>query len=308
MTRHVEPESIAAQDPRTDMSRRTLLGAGALIGGAGLMSLGHAGHVHAQPTPGSSALLGPTIDGLTYISLDAFAFDIAGTSPTSYRLYQQATGMQSQPASFHIYASLPIPIGSIVKQINVGYQGTPSVAIVRRELTGAYTDLTAITGLGGGGGTKTQTLAVDGTLTHGASYAVRAFCSPGDSVLGMTIGYVPPAQAFVPFIGTDPRVLDTRPDARFAAGEERVVDLSGSVISTARAAVLNVTAVGVGGRGFLSVYRSGIAFPGSSSVNYSESGQTVANGVITATTDGRITIRAGDVSTHVLVDVIGSLL
>ncbi len=287
------------------LSRRTLLGATAVVGGASLVGLGHAPTASAAPL---SAPLTAPVDGLAYITLDAFAFDVADTAAASYRLYQQITGMQPQPAPGEIYAAIPIPIGSVIKQVNVGYQGAPSVAIVRRELTGAYTDLTPITGLAMGSGPTAQTLTVDGELTHGASYAVRAFCSAGDSILGMTIGYVPPAQAFVPFMGTEPRALDTRSGAPLAAGDEQVVDLTGKILATARAAVLNVTAVGVGGRGFLSVYQDGIAFPGTSSVNYTEVGQNVANGVITATTDGRIIVRAGDTSTHVLVDVIGSLL
>jgi hypothetical protein len=217
--------------------------------------------------------------------------------------------MQPLDAGDHVYASLPIPISSVVKQINVSFQGSPSVAVVRRDLaTGAFTDLTPVTGLTGAGGVSTQTLPVSGELTQGATYGVRVFCSAGDSVLGMTIGYIPPAQAFLPFIGTSPRAIDTRSGARLEAGDERVVDLSSFVIPTARAAVLNVTAVQVGGRGFLSVYRDGIAFPGNSSVNYTAAGQTVANGVITAMTAGKIKVRAGDVPTHLLVDVIGSLL
>ncbi|MEP1126468.1 MAG: hypothetical protein ABJH68_21495 [Ilumatobacter sp.] len=308
MTHHTDIEPVVDPNSRSDISRRTLLGAGALIGGAGLISLGQPGHAHALPAADGAALLAPTIDGLTYVTLDAFAFDVAGVSPAAYRLYQQTTGMQPQPAPGEIHAPLPIPIGSVVKQINVGFLGQPIVAITRRQLTGGYTDLTTLTTLTAGGGVKTQTLAVDGELTHGASYAVRAFCSAGASVLGMTIGYIPPAQAFIPYSGTEARVLDTRTGVRFDAGEERVVDLSGRIIATARAAVVNVTAVGVGGRGFLSVYRDGIAFPGTSSVNYTAPGQTVANGVITAVSAGRIKVRAGDTSTHVLVDVIGSLL
>jgi hypothetical protein len=290
------------------LSRRSLIGTAAVVSGASLVALGRSDSVSAF-APTAEPLLSAPVDGLTYIGLDAFAFDVAGTSPTAYRLYQEITGMQPQPASDHLYASLPIPIGSVIKQINVSYQNQPIVAVVRRDLaTGAYTDLTPVTGLDAGTGVSTQTLAVNGELTQGATYGVRVFCSAGDSVLGMTIGYIPPAQAFIPFSGANPRALDTRSGARVAAGAEVVVDLSTFVIPTARAAVLNVTAVQVGGRGFLSVYRDGITFPGNSSVNYTEAGQTVANGVITAMTNGKIKVRAGDTSTHLLVDVIGSLL
>ena len=291
------------------MSRRSLIGAAAVVGGAGLVTLGRTDRVSAGAAPVAEPLLDAPIDGLTYIGLDAFAFDVAGTDSAQRRLYQQVTGMQPLDTPDQVYASLPIPIGSVVKQINVSFQGNPIIAVVRRDLaSGAFTDLTPLTNLNGAGGVSTQTIAVDGTLTQGATYGVRVFCSAGASILGMTIGYVPPAQAFIPFSGTNPRALDTRSGTRLAAGDELVVDLSSFVIPTARAAVLNVTAVQVGGRGFLSVYRDGIAFPGNSSVNYTAAGQTVANGVITELAAGKIKVRAGGVPTHVLIDVIGSLL
>jgi hypothetical protein len=290
------------------ISRRSLIGTAAVVGGASLLVASPHSTANAL-APTAEPLLSAPVDGLTYLGLDAFAFDVATVNPTDYRLYQELTGMQPQPASNNIYASLPVPIGSVIKQINVSYQGSPSVAVVRRDLTtGAFTDLTMVTGLPAVGGVTTATLTVTGELTQGATYGVRVFCSAGDSILGMTLGYIPPAQAFVPFIGATPRALDTRTGARLAAGAEVVVDLSTFVIPTARSVVLNVTAVQVAGRGFLSVYRDGIPFPGTSSVNYTTAGQTVANGVITAMTDSKIKVRAGDVSTHLLIDVIGSLL
>jgi hypothetical protein len=290
------------------ISRRSLIGTAAVVGGASLfVTSPHSTASALAPT--AEPLLSAPVDGLTYLGLDAFAFDVATTDPAAYRLYQELTGMQPQPASNNIYASLPVPIGSVIKQINVSYQGSPAVAVVRRDLTtGAFTDLPMVTGLPAVGGVTTATLTVTGELTQGATYGVRVFCSAGDSILGMTLGYIPPAQAFVPFIGATPRALDTRTGARLAAGAEVVVDLSTFVIPTARSVVLNVTAVQVAGRGFLSVYRDGIPFPGTSSVNYTTAGQTVANGVITAMTDSKIKVRAGDVSTHLLIDVIGSLL
>jgi hypothetical protein len=289
-----------------------MLGGIAAAGAATVAALTTSGSASGAPV--AEPVLAAPVDGLIYLPVDAFAFDIAGTSNTAYRLYQEITGMQPQPAGTFIYAPLPIPVGSVVKQLNVYYQGQPVVNVKRRDFTAnpaALLDLTTPTTLAAGGGPKSQTLTLNGALTAGASYCLAAFCSAGDSILGATIGYVPPAQGFVPFVGSTalgPRVLDTRDGAKFAGGEERVVDLSSRLIPTARAAVVNITATDTGGFGFLSAYQDGIGWPGNSTVNYTAPGQTVANSAVVTMVAGKIKIRCGEAATHVIVDVIGSLL
>jgi hypothetical protein len=253
--------------------------------------------------------LDPPIDGLSYLSLDAYAFDLAQAGASGERLFEHVTGVKPILTPNSLFAPLTIPIGSVIKQINVSYQGQPIVSVIRRGL-GETTPTTVVpvVSLAGGGGVKTQTIVADGVMTNGATYAVEVFCSAGDSILGMTIGYMPPAQAFVPYLGNDPRALDTRPNDLMPPQTDKVVDLSAYLVPTARAAVVNVTATETGGPGFLAVYRAGISYPGNSSVNFVGSGLTVANGVITAHTDGKITVHTGPASSHVIVDVIGSLL
>ena len=125
----------------------------------------------------------------------------------------------------------------------------------------------------------------------------------------MTIGHIPAAQAFIAYTGSQsPRVFDSRPFAKFAANEERVIDLSSRLISTARAAVVNLTAAETAGAGFLAAFTDGIAWPGNSSVNFNGPDQSAANGVLVAMTAGRIKVRCGPNASHVIVDVIGSLL
>jgi len=91
----------------TDISRRSLLGGLALGAGAiGIVGAALPGNPVQAAGPGDQTeALDPTISGLVYLPLDAFAFDIAGTSPTAYRLYQETTGMQPQPAPAAIRAS-----------------------------------------------------------------------------------------------------------------------------------------------------------------------------------------------------------
>jgi hypothetical protein len=137
---------------------------------------------------------------------------------------------------------------------------------------------------------------------------MKVFCSAGASILGMEIGYIPPAQAFLPYTGNQPRVFDSRDTTKFCANEERVIDLSSRLIATARAAVVNLTATDTDGPGFLAAFRDGITYPGNSSLNFTAAGATVANGVICQMTNGKIKVRTGPAGSHVIVDVIGSLL
>jgi hypothetical protein len=318
MSQPTEPDPFDDHATAPPVSRRALIGgltAAGVIGAVATSSNTAAAAPLAPLAPPSSRTeaLGSVIPGLVYVTLDALAFDVAGTAPGAYRLYQEvpATGVQPSNAPANIYAPLTLPVGSTLRQINLSCQGQPIVFISRRDFTtGAFTDVAGPFLPGLGGGVQTANFALDTALTQGGSYAVRIFCSVAQSVLGMSIGYVPPAQAFVPYTGGQPRALDTRDPGltRFGVNEERVIDLSSRLIPTARAAVINLTAVDTGGGGFLSAYADGIAWPGNSSVNYSAAGQTVANAAVVTMTNGRIKVRAGVGSAHVVVDVVGSLL
>ncbi len=308
-----DPTIPATESNATDFSRRSLLGGLAFGAGAiGLVGAATSGRAAAAPGDQTEAL-DPTVAGLVYLPLDAFAFDTAGTAAptTQRRLYQEITGMQPLTPPDRVRASLPIPIGSVVRQINVSYQGQPIISIDRRNFAdGVFAPVTALLSTAAGGGVKTQSFSTNVELTAGGSYAMEVFCSAGDSILGMTVGYVPPAQAFIPYTGTLPRVLDTRDagQTKFAANEERVIDLSSRLIATARAAVINLTADATGGGGFLSAYADGIAWPGNSTVNFSGANQTVANAAVVTMVNGRIKVRSGVNGSHVIVDVVGSLL
>lgn len=309
MTEHDQPS-----DDRSELSRRALIGGAAALGGAGLISLAGASSVSAAPAL-PEALAAP-LPGLTYIGLDAFAFDVTG-GLGAHRLYQDETGVQPQnpapPPTRLMVAPLPIPIGSVVRQINIAYQTQPSVGIIRRELgSGTPTAIVPTTPLAAGSGPSTQTLAVDATLTQGATYYVQVNChNAADSIMGVTIGYVPPTQAFVPFSGAAPRVLDTREPGQggaFGAGQERVIDLSSKLVPGARSAIINITATGTQGAGWFAVFRDGISHPGNSSLNWFGPGQIVANNVVTAVTAGKIKVLCGPAGSHCVIDVVGSLI
>lgn len=310
MTEHDQPS-----DDRSELSRRALIGGAAALGGAGLISLAGASSVSAAPADFPEDLAA-ALPGLTYISLDAFAFDVPVTGPNvgdQRRIYEHINGVQPLNRPDWVYASLPIPIGSTIRQVNVSYLGEPFVSIVGRAF--GETTRPVIHGpepLPAASGVGTHSFSANATLTHGASYFIEFFCpSGGGSIMGMTLGYVPPTQAFVPYSGAAPRVLDTREPGQggaFGAGQERVVDLSSKLVPGARSAIINITATGTQGAGWFAVFRDGISHPGNSSLNWFGSGQIVANNVVTAVTAGKIKVLCGPAGSHCVIDVVGSLI
>jgi hypothetical protein len=57
------------------------------------------------------------------------------------------------------------------------------------------------------------------------------------------------------------------------------------------------------------VFPAGITWPGNSSINWSATGQNIANGVTTALDlNGQVVIRGGANRTHVVIDRVGWLL
>ena len=293
--------------------RDALIGLGAVAGAAAGVTVlpftaDAAGSVPSVVPAQSGELVGAAIPGLTYVGIDAFGFfDDAGT-----RGYEFITGSRPSPPRTRIWAPLMLPAGSVVYQMNVGYQGQPIAEISRRLITQpipavqpAQVFQKPLQAGPGQAFSSTENLATPVTIQADSTYTVSFFCSPGSSVFGCTIGYLPPTQSFVPFTGT-PRVLDTRGGVKLAPGEERVVDLG---IPGARTAVINLTITQTVDAGYVAVFRADIAFPNNSSINWSGPNQTSANGVITAVDPtGKIKIRGGDGSTHVIIDRIGYLI
>ena len=296
-------------------SRRALIG-GLGAGAVGLgLATGFGGATHVMAAGDVPEALGAPVDGLVYLPLDATAFDVATTDGDHYRLYQADTGMQPATSDAgavprYLYASLPIPIGSVIRRINIGYYGQPIISISRRSLTSVTNTQVfgPVTTSLSGTNPRSQTFELNVALTAGAAYVLEVFCLAGESVRGVEIGYIPAAQAFVPYTGNAPRAFDSRETTKFAAREERVIDLSSTLIPTARAAVINLTATETDGPGFLAAFKNGITYPGNSSVNFSSAGATIANGVVCPMANGRIKVRTGPAGSHVIVDVIGSLL
>jgi hypothetical protein len=270
-----------------------------------------------EPDADQPDALGLVNPALTYVMLDAFAF--FPDNPATGRIYQDITGVQPSQVNTRLSAALPIPCGSTIYQINVAYQVQPIMEIWKRSMTsptpyGPVFQANPPVGMGA------STFTFDGNsnpplppifVEQGTTVAVRFFATAGCSVFGVTVGYTPPAQEFIPFTGAMPRVLDTRTNGgKLAPGEQRIVALG---FPGARGAVLNLSITETESNGgFVAVFPANIAWPGNSSINWTAPNQTVANAVITAMDAlGQIAILvagAGAPRTQVILDRIGWLI
>jgi hypothetical protein len=103
------------------------------------------------------------------------------------------------------------------------------------------------------------------------------------------------------------RVRDTRDTgSRLAPGAALDVDLTGRVPNDATAAVLTVTGVDSSNSGFLNVRPAGTPYAGTSTLNFDESGDVVANQVLAQlSSTKKLTVQSFNASSDVVVDVTG---
>ena len=213
------------QSDREGVSRRSvLLGLGAAAGAAAAVSAlpakaSAAPNVLPAWSPAVPEALGSAISGLSYIGLDAQTFF---PSQPEHRIGPDIdlTGTKGFNGE-RIWAGLPLPAGSTVYQMNVGYIGQPIAEISQRLITQPNpsqipTQVFQQTLPAGGGApaSSTQNLSNPVVIDRESTYTVSFFLPSigGSAVFGCSIGYLPPTQSFIPFSGGEPRVLDTRLD------------------------------------------------------------------------------------------------
>lgn len=314
-----EPIQLDDLLPENVVSRRNLLigaGAAALAGGAVATATGVTTVAAAPPR---AEVLGDTVVGAAYLPIDGLDFlpDGLYNGGGDPRYVDAITGVGIGFTGGHtagqLAARISLPVGSVIRQVNVSYYGTPIINIYTKPLANpAGTTLAISSSLAAGGGAKTQTFDLDGstgllapiTIEAGNTYTIRFYVGTGDTIHGVTIGYTPPLQGFVAATG-DPRVLDTRlGGGKLAPNEERTIAVG---VPGARSALFNLTVVNTEGTGgFIACFAANITYPNNSSINWFGANQILANSVLCALdSTGSIKIRGGANRTDVVIDRIG---
>lgn len=310
--------------------RRLITGAAAAaaLGGvaAAATSTGAAGAAFpVSPSAGSHPeVLGSAVAGLTYLPIDALDFFPDGlyNGGNDPRYVDPTSGVGIAFTGGHtagqLAATLPIPAGSVIRQINVSYYGAPIINVYGKPLATPGTSSQSISqALTSGAGAKTQTFELNGstaalapiTIAAATTYTLRFYVGAGDSIHGVTVGYSAPLQGFVPFTGANPRVLDTRlTGGKLGVGEDRTVSFTSFGSAGARAALFNLAVTeteGVGG--FVGCF-SGATWPGNANINWFGTNQNLSNAVTCALdSSGQLKLHGGANKTHVVVDIVGYL-
>src|SRR5262249_10827039 len=283
--------------------------AGGPARGAGLPLTAAATPVPAEPeldpTVGE-----PLVAGLAYQMVDAVAF-----TPRDFDSAWQR-GIIGQGAELanggSLTASINVPVGAVIKQVTLFYlsptgSALQTASLKRKLITGSYDDILPPVPLAQGSAVLSQPFGVNQVVDGSATFALFVSTDNATQVVGgMRVGYLPPPQAFVALTGV-PRYDSRIAGGKLAAGEERVIDVG--VPAGARAAVLNLTVTETEAAGFVAVYAANLTWPGNSSVNWSVTGETVANAVISPVgPDGKIKVLGGVNKTQIVIDSQGYLL
>jgi hypothetical protein len=140
MTEPIELDDLL---PERVVSRRNmLLGAGATALGVGAaLSMGGTAQAVAPQFAPQPEVLGATVAGLQYIALDALDFFVDGFYDGGHdpRYIDQLTGAGIEFLGGHmsgqLAATIPLPVGSVIRQINVSYYGTPIINVYAKSLS-----------------------------------------------------------------------------------------------------------------------------------------------------------------------------
>jgi hypothetical protein len=310
-------------DEGTRWSRRAVLQGMGVVAGATVVGAAAAEVAGATPgTAGSEPLpaVGQAVPevvtpGLAYRTYGMFAFH-----PNNSAIGRQVstTGAWAPLADGFLIAPLDLPAGALIREITCSGVNTSGVAALflleRSNLTTGAGAAIVSPSLPSGAGLRTVTARLNHVVDPEFGYDVALFTRSNGSVrvFGARVGFAGP-YGFSP-VEPQVRKLDTRAPGpltgKIARGQTKVLSLAPQVPGRAKAAVitLTITATESAG-GFLSLYPAGTPNPGTSTINWSAPGLTLAtSATVAVSAASAIAITCGGppaARTHVLVDLIG---
>lgn len=320
-------------ESHTTLPRRGLLAAAGLAGAAAVLRPGPA---EATPTTGRST--GPAPEAKTRDGVPAGTTTLA-SAPLSGYSYTYLTMWDFTPENFGqgrawtgaggvytptgsggaLWATAQLPPGAVLGDVEWYLSASQDTQLLGRIwLAGTPAlYLQAVDGMiagGSAGEVRAQrivaTSTANGPYPTGSALALGVY-TPNDksvAVNGVRVGYkLAPAGEVL--LSSPVRMYDSRSSSKISHGQTRSHNLASRLPVGALGAILNVTVTSTEKSGYLTVYASTASRPGASSINWSSSGQTIANGVESAVSSGRsIKVSAGGPSgsrTHYLVDLVG---
>ncbi|CAB4873524.1 unannotated protein [freshwater metagenome] len=323
-----------------EVSRRTLLGAGAAatavtaIGGAGAanasepITMTGRGQGDGQPRFGTESV--PALQqGEQVIFYTPGGLVPNGFAAGASMIYDGSlAGARTGTLGETLSASINIPLGSRLTGVDFVMAGNPlgGTINVTRYLPLVNGDHTVLHSqvISGSGITVYSTATLDelfdGTQTFEAYFTTSAatcVCK------GIRARYVPVSFGLIPI--TPARVYDSRfnmtPDANgpISAGASRTISVAAArnpltgvrtgdivVPASATAVAFTVTVAGTVGGGYLAVNPGGATAVTASSINWSSTGQVLANtGVVKLNDSRQITVVQGGGATDFIIDIVG---
>jgi len=207
-------------------------------------------------------------------------------------------------------ASIPADASAVV--LNVTATGTTGAGFITAFPCGSQLPDASNLNFGAG-----QTVPNSVVAKIGAGGKVCLYSMAGTYLVADVNGYFPAGSSYAPAVPA--RLLDTRTGAGpstidgqalgaglVAAGSVTELQIAGraDIPANASAVVLNVTANGTAGAGFITVFPCGSPLPDASNLNFS-AGQTVPNSVIAKIGSGGKVCLYSVAGTHLIADVNG---
>lgn len=317
-------------DEQRVVSRRGMVAGLGVAGAAGAAALlaPTAVAAAAEPLPGHgpSPAVGPrsSPDGAHPLASapkagHCYAFvamwDFSPENYASGRRWSSAGGVFTPSAADTLWASVDLPTGAVLADIEWYVSATEATALLGRLWVSGTATLFLVAAdgsipAGPAGVRAVRTVAPgnsNGPYPHGSKLTLGAFTPASGNVCinGARVGYTlaPAGDVLLP---KPVRIYDSRQHSKIAAGATRIHSLAAHLPVGATGAIVNLTATQADRGGYLVAYSADATKPATSSLNYSPR-VAVGNSAQTGVSAGRAFKLTSSSRTHYIVDLIGYL-